>query len=128
MNYLNLIKKGIKNLPSITEGYANALKAEYDLLDETTIGIANERLKICLECPFNSDNAINIGYENKDNINYFHCSSCGCPIKKKVLSLSSNCGLENFLINPEAEDVIHILKYYKTNNESIQLKWKKQQK
>ena len=128
MNYLNLIKKGIKNLPNVTEGYINALKAEFDLLDENTKQIADKRLEICLECPFNSDNAINIGYENKDKVKTLHCSSCGCFIKKKIFSMDSNCGLENFMINPQDENVKHILEYYKTNNESIQLKWKKQQK
>lgn len=121
--YLNVLKRGIGNIKGVTEGWTNATLDKFNLLDENKKKIAEQRLKKCLECPFNSENAKSIGYET--SLDYFHCSSCKCPIDKKVFSFDDNCGLEWFMLHPNNDDQKHILEYYRTHNESIELKWKK---
>lgn len=121
--YLNVLKRGISNISSVTEGWTNSVLNEMKLLDEKKQKIANERLEKCLQCPFNSDNAKSIGYET--SLDYFHCSSCKCPLNKKVFAFDDNCGLEWFMFHAGDADQKHILEYYKEHNLPIELKWKK---
>jgi len=52
--------------------------------------VSEERLNICSTCSFQSENAkAELGY--KTFRFDLHCTSCGCPLKKKTKSLSSEC-------------------------------------
>jgi hypothetical protein len=58
--------------------------------------IVRRRL-ICNICPYSSSNAVtNPALNYKTSRVDEHCIMCGCPIKKKTASLSSNCGIEKF--------------------------------
>lgn len=122
-DYINVLKKGITNIPNITEGWINSVKDKYDILPLEQREIANKRLEICNSCPLNSENA-KANLEYKTTLDYYHCSSCKCPIDKKVFAMDDKCGLEWFIFNSQDEDQEHIKKYYTENpKEEINLKW-----
>lgn len=121
-NYIDVLKRGLGNISNVKEGWINSFKDRYDLLEEDKKQVAEERLKICLECPFNSENAKELGY--KTSINNLHCSSCLCSLDKKVYSFNESCGLEWFITHASDEDQKHILEYYQKNNLELELKWK----
>lgn len=123
-DYINVLKKGLSNIPNITEGWTNSFLKDYNLLPEHLKVIAEQRLSKCIECPFNSDNAKK-ELEYNTTLDYFHCSSCKCPINKKVYAFGESCGLEWFMFHANDDDQKHILEYYKNHNEPIELKWKK---
>lgn len=131
--YRDLYLLGISNIDKVLEGRWNKALQEFNLLDDVKQQIAKDRLEICLSCPFNSINAktsndfsnyylegLNSLGENSQGlteVHYFtnrpnkdlHCSWCACNIDEKVLSMTSNCGIEI---------------YNKTYNQSKELKWK----
>ena len=124
-DYLNVFLKGLTNIPNITEGWVNSVKDKLNLLPQRDRDIANQRLVICNNCPFNSEKA-KANLEYKTSLDYYHCSSCKCPIDKKVFSFNESCGLEWFLFNSQDEDQKHIVEYYSQHpEESIELKWTK---
>ena len=127
-DYLNVLKKGLSNIPNITQGWINSVKDKFDILSPELKEVANKRIGICNGCPFNSEAAkANLGYDT--SLDYYHCSSCKCPIDKKVFSFAENCGLEWFMLHPSEEDQKHIIKHYSEHpEESIELKWTKHEK
>lgn len=55
-----------------------------------------ERLNVCLNCPFNS---------TKGKINNFsYCTDCKCPLKKKAACLHCQCPKEYWLAVAEPEE------------------------
>ncbi len=111
-----------KNYKRVFEGWTNLAKDKFNLLSKEDKKIVEERKSICESCIFNSVNAKEkLGYES--TLVYEHCSSCKCPIPAKIMSLESNCGLDEFSMNPNDESVKHILEYYQNNNEEISWKW-----
>jgi hypothetical protein len=102
--YLTLIGKGVKNFDKIVEGIYNE-KTFNSLSDEIKDVIADRTVK-CAECPFNSINAkLSEEYFKLFGEHYIserrdsHCAICGCLLKYKIPSLSSNCGLEIYNAN-----------------------------
>lgn len=77
----------------IIEGWRNHIIPPKDLKGLIQ-DVYEERLKICEECPKFSENAKKEDYSTirKD----IHCTSCGCPLKAKLKSLSSKCPLDNW--------------------------------
>lgn len=102
MNYkelFDLAGKGIKNFDKIAEGVWNEISQK--TLSKAQKEEIVRRTEICASCPFNSDNAkTSEEYFNLYGENYAstrkepHCALCGCVLKYKVASFSSNCGLE----------------------------------
>lgn len=122
-DYLQVIKNGMSNIPAITEALTNEIKDNLGLLTQPQKDVIEYRLSKCIDCPFNSINAISMtGY--KTELDYYHCSVCKCPINTKVKSFDSNCGLEWFMFNVNDESVKHIKEYYMKHNEPLELKWK----
>lgn len=105
---MSLIKKAWENKEHIIHGIFTAVKNEFNMLSEEEQKIIAERRAICAECPFNSSNAVKIGYVT--NRLDEHCTACGCNIFVKTSCLECNCGIEAL------------------NNENQELKWKKQEK
>ncbi len=122
-SYLNVLRKGLKNPSDVFEGWLKSALNSVELLNEQEAQEAKVRLEICHTCPFNSENAEkNLNY--KTDLNYLHCSSCKCPLEKKVFVKDGHCGLAWFLNHPGDEDQSHILEYYRNNlNETPNLKW-----
>jgi hypothetical protein len=95
----SLAGKGIKNFDKIVEGVWNNMNP-----NNLTEGQKKEilkRAKACAECPYNSINAKNseeyyklYGKHYTSSRTDSHCGICGCLLKLKISSLSSNCGLE----------------------------------
>lgn len=102
MNYkelFDLAGKGIKNFDKIAEGVWNEISQK--TLSKAQKEEIVRRTEICASCPFNSENAkTSEEYFNLYGENYTstrkepHCALCGCVLKYKVASFSSNCGLE----------------------------------
>lgn len=69
----------MKDIKAIIEGFSNLAvkKANIEVL-------AEQRLKICNACPYNSKSLVP------------YCKSCGCVIEAKVRSLESNCPKEKW--------------------------------
>ena len=122
-DYLQVLKNGMSNLSGISEGWYNEVKDGMNLLTEEQRQVIEYRLQKCAECPFNSVNALNTT-SYKTTLDYYHCSSCKCPLSKKTKAFSDNCGLEYFMFNADDDSVKHIREYYMTHNEPIELKWK----
>jgi hypothetical protein len=119
--YLQLTKKGIKNLDKVLEGVRNDISNKFQLLSEEKKEVISERMEICLNCPYNSKNAVlSDEYKSVTGNNYttnrseLHCSFCGCTTQFKVSSLNSNCGIETW--NEE------------NPNNQLPLKWTKYEK
>lgn len=92
-DYINMAKEGLKNPTNVIEGNVNGLLDKFGLLDEETKTVADKRYEICHTCPFNSINATKVGFYKVDRVDE-HCSLCLCPIKAKVMSMESQCGLD----------------------------------
>lgn len=102
MNYkelFDLAGKGIKNFDKIAEGVWNEISSK--TLNSAQKKEITKRTEICAGCPFNSENAQTSReyfdlYEEsyKTTRKDPHCALCGCVLKYKVASFSSNCGLE----------------------------------
>lgn len=95
----SLAGKGIKNFDKIAEGVWNELSGK-KLSPAEKEEIA-KRTEACANCPFNSENAQTsqeyldlYGEHYKTTRKDPHCALCGCVLKYKVASFSSNCGLE----------------------------------
>lgn len=50
--------------------------------------LANYRLQICEQCPFNS---VNTTKRRFGNLPYQHCTMCGCALYLKTFSAESKC-------------------------------------
>ena len=100
------------NFKEIIEGWRNDLIPPKDLKDMIE-EVAKERLEICAGCPFQSDNAKKNGHTS---IRFdLHCISCGCPLKKKTKSLSSECPQGKWLAVTNDADRYEIEKTIKEN-------------
>jgi hypothetical protein len=95
----SLAGKGIKNFDKIVEGVWNEINLK--TLSEAQKKEILNRTKACAECPYNSINARNseeyfklYGKHYHSSRKDEHCGICGCVLKYKITSFSSNCGLE----------------------------------
>lgn len=80
-----------------------SVKNEFGQLSEQEQEIIAERRLICSQCPFMSNNAKTskeyfeaFGKHYETSISEDHCSQCGCFIKLKTSSLSSDCGAKGY--------------------------------
>ena len=101
--YTKLIKQGVKNADKIVEGLSYKALKRFNLLNEQDKHIIEERMDICLNCPYNSINARTsseylelTGNQYETNRPELHCSLCGCILDLKTSSLSSACGIEHW--------------------------------
>ena len=99
--YTNLIKRGVLNADKIVEGLSNKALKRFNLLNEEDRNIIEQRMDICLNCPYNSNSATTseeylalTGEHYTTSRPELHCSLCGCILDLKTSSLSSNCGIE----------------------------------
>lgn len=76
-------------IKQILEGWRNDSILAPKELKALIMSASNERLKICEGCELNSNKAKENGYSTM-RIDY-HCTNCGCPLKKKTKCLSCNC-------------------------------------
>ena len=91
----------------ILEGWRNHLfpPSELKKLIRQT---QEDRLNICLNCPFNS---------TKGRINMFSkCNDCGCPLKQKTACLHCKCPQDKWLPIAEKEQSEAINEYIKTKD------------
>lgn len=86
-------------LSKIWEGYKNLLIPSEEL-KVAIIKAQEERLSICKDCPMNS---------SKGEIKKLSkCKECGCFLKAKAASLSSECPLGKWLAAVDNETAIEI--------------------
>jgi len=95
IDYLNIVKNGIKNGDKIIESLLISAKVKNgDITDEALAEILR-RKEICASCSFNSENAKKErGYNS--SIPFQHCTLCLCRIggeDTKEYCLSCNCGI-----------------------------------
>lgn len=120
--YLELTKKGLKNIDKVLEGIRNDVSNRFKILPKDKQKVIAERMEVCLNCPYNSKNATTsaqykllTGNNYETNRPELHCSFCACTIPYKVSSLNSNCGIETW--NEENPTNKIPLKWKKYNNE-----------
>jgi hypothetical protein len=118
--YFKLYSHALTDIDKVIASRWNKALNEFNLLDEDKKRIAEQRLEICMSCPFNSINAktspeftrlYREGMERKgmpvaENLtpHYFtnradsdvHCAWCGCDVDAKVLSMDSVCGMTSY--------------------------------
>jgi hypothetical protein len=81
---MNLLKKA----KLIVEGWRNHLIPPEEL-KSLIEAVSAERLGICSQCPYQSENAKKHGYTTyRADV---HCTVCKCPLITKTKSLSSEC-------------------------------------
>ena len=119
--FLSLLPKGLHNADKVLEGMINQIKNEYKQLPEDQQEEILRRQLICQECPFNSINATTskeykelTGKHYETDRKGLHCSFCGCPMKTKISSLSSDCGITDY--NEEFPNNKQPLKWEAYNN------------
>jgi hypothetical protein len=95
IEYLRLLPKGLANIDKVAEGWINDVKLEKGKLSDGQAEEIVRRRIICNGCPFMSENMKGTpGFNTRRNEPF--CTVCGCPIKAKTASLSSNCGIEDW--------------------------------
>lgn len=101
--YLKLIPKAIPHTKEIVESIVNDVHMRMKTLSEDKKEEIIRRRIICATCPFMSKNATTskeylalTGYHYHTNRKDEHCSFCGCELKMRTRSLSSNCGIESW--------------------------------
>lgn len=105
--YLKLIPLGIKHREEIVNSVMNKVKKNLNLLTEGEQDEIIKRRLICMECPYNSDNAVKEGYKSRRVDS--HCIMCSCNINFKTECLMCNCGIDTWNMN--------------NPNEKLPLKW-----
>lgn len=80
-------------IKAIIEGWRNHLIPPKDIKELIT-AVSEERLAICKECPFHSDNAKKTGY--KTNRIDRHCTKCSCVLSAKTKALSTSCPIDKW--------------------------------
>lgn len=100
--YYRLGKAGVKNLPLIFDGAKTKLMDRFKLLNEDEKQELIRRMDICLNCPYNSENALKsdeykalFGKKYDHHRPDLHCSLCGCNLELKTASLESACGIRS---------------------------------
>lgn len=95
------------SLKGILEGTWNSI-----FIKESIEKIAQERIKVCEECPLNST-------AQKKNNNYktfrpdFHCRDCGCNLHAKTRSLSEKCPQGRWVAQLSQEEEFELTKKLK---------------
>lgn len=84
----------------IVESIVNDVQMRSNTMSQEKRDEIIRRRIICATCPFMSKNATTspeylalTGYHYHTNRNDEHCSFCGCDIKMRTRSLSSECGI-----------------------------------
>ena len=118
LDYMKLLKQGVKNADKIIEGISRKTLNEFNLLNDDDKHQIADRMDICLNCPYNSRLARTspehlelTGLPYATGRTELHCSLCGCVIEFKTACLSCNCGIETW--NERYPD------------KKLELKWKK---
>jgi hypothetical protein len=118
LDYMKLLKQGVKNADKIIEGISRKTLNEFNLLNDDDRHRIADRMDICLNCPYNSRLArTSSEHLELTGVPYatgraeLHCSLCGCVIEFKTACLSCNCGIETW--NERHPD------------KKLELKWKK---
>lgn len=109
LEYGRLLLHGIKEPDKVIQGWINDAMLESKLLKEDDIKVILQRRAICETCPFMSKNAkTSEEYKALTGENYSttrkadHCSFCGCPVKQRTASLTSECGVSHWNnMNPD---------------------------
>jgi hypothetical protein len=78
----------------VFEGWRNDLFPPSEL-KEQILKVSNERLLICQECEWNSNKARELHSYSSIRKDY-HCTNCGCPLKKKTKCLHCSCPLDKW--------------------------------
>ena len=96
---MNILKQIWKEKSKIMEGIKNSV-----MRDEFVEEIASLRSELCSSCPSKGDKCIVPGTGPC-------CNECGCSLKFKLRSLSSDCPLDKWksLISEEDEDKLDTL-------------------
>lgn len=82
------------NLKEILNGWRNHLFPP-EKLREFINQVSEERLTICRECEYNSENMKKAGKKFTSSFRPDeHCTVCHCPLIQKTKSLHTNCPLE----------------------------------
>jgi hypothetical protein len=102
MNLINKIRTIFKNRKAIWQGFYFRYFGEDDWVDN----VADARMKVCLRCPHIDNTGENCLVPGTQPC----CGKCGCSLKLKIYSLSSNCGDEenprwHALLTEEQEDI-----------------------
>lgn len=98
------------NFSEIFEGWKNDLFPSKDVKEEIS-RISSQRLLICQECPLNSNKAKQNGYITIRTD--YHCTECGCPLKKKTKCLSCECPIKKWAAETteqEEQEIKNIIK------------------
>jgi hypothetical protein len=103
LDYMNLLKQGVKNADKIIEGISTKTLKEFNLLNEDDKQRITGRMDICLNCPYNSRNAklspeyLELtGHPYSTGRTELHCALCGCVAEFKTACLTCNCGVQNW--------------------------------
>ena len=81
------------NISNILEGWGNKVKDKFNLLDEHTKKISQQRLVICDGCSLRVENScspLHFDYHIKTGE---LTRGCGCNLSAKSLSMNSECPL-----------------------------------
>lgn len=85
------------------------IRRKLNLLSKKEKEEINKRIELCIDCPFNSVNAVEKGLYTTERID-LHCMHCGCELDLHAHCLDCNCSIEI---------------YNEKNNLNIPLRWHK---
>lgn len=94
------------DISKIVEGIRNHVFPPKEI-EDVIKKVSKERIAICIDCPFNST----VGKIKS----WSRCQACGCFLRLKTKSLSSNCGIEKY--NEDHPESPLPLKWFAVANE-----------
>lgn len=120
--YLKLLPKALANAPNLIEGIINNVRLAHNMLPEEKQDEIVRRRLICINCPFNSYNAMTSPeYQELYGEHYttdradLHCSHCACNVDLKTAALDEQCGLSYYNdVHPENKQEL-LWDVFKTN-------------
>ena len=81
----------MSKVKEIVVGWANLFRKEFDALPENVQKLADERFKICNNCPIRKGNVCDPKQMIENVVTKQMVNGCGCNLKAKVLSPESKC-------------------------------------
>jgi hypothetical protein len=80
-------------IQQIFTGWANVVKDKFNLLDNETRALAENRMKICNSCELRVGGTCSPNKTGKHMVTGVETKGCGCGLAAKTLSPESHCPL-----------------------------------
>ena len=80
-------------IENILTGWANRVKDQFNLLDDATKKVAEERMSICDACDLRNNNTCDPKKTGTNVVTGAVTNGCGCNLSAKTLAPKASCPL-----------------------------------